>query len=85
MVQKLIPAVAPDMKGPADVAVAEFDYHALDREEQVTRLRLNSTVVGVREIDLKETDGKRVEVDMSSRKIPCKSPPITAFWPATTL
>jgi spermidine dehydrogenase len=58
LVQKLIPGVAPDMKGPEDVAIARFDYGALDQENQVTRLRLNSTVVGVREVE-----GKRVEVD----------------------
>ena len=58
LVQKLIPAVAPDMKGPEEIAVSQFDYSALDREEQPTRLRLNSTVVGVREID-----GGKVEVD----------------------
>jgi spermidine dehydrogenase len=58
LVQKLIPDVAPNMKGPEDVAIARFDYSALDRDNQDTRLRLNSTVVGVREVD-----GKRVEVD----------------------
>jgi spermidine dehydrogenase len=58
LVQKLVPAVAPDMKGPEDVVIARFDYSALDRENQPTRIRLNSTVVGVREID-----GERVEVD----------------------
>jgi spermidine dehydrogenase len=58
LVQKLIPGVAPDMKGPADVAVAHFNYNALDQEGQVTRMRLNSTVVGVHEVD-----GKHVEVD----------------------
>jgi len=49
LVQKLIPSVAPGMKGIEDVAVARFDYGELDREAQATRLRLNSTVVGVRE------------------------------------
>lgn len=58
LVQQLIPAVAPDMKGFEDVAVARFNYAALDTENQPTRLRLNSTVVGVR-----ESDGKQVEVD----------------------
>lgn len=58
IVQKLIPAVAPDMKGTEDVAIAKFNYEALDQQNQSTRLRLNSTVVGVREVD-----GKRVEVD----------------------
>ncbi|MEM8500757.1 MAG: FAD/NAD(P)-binding protein [Pseudomonadota bacterium] len=58
IVQQLIPDVAPGMKGTEDVAIARFDYDALDQEDKCTRLRLNSTVVGVREID-----GKRVEVD----------------------
>ncbi len=58
LVHKLIPGVAPGMKGTEDVAIARFDYGALDRENQVTRLRLNSTVVGVREVD-----GKNVEVE----------------------
>jgi spermidine dehydrogenase len=58
LVQKLIPGVAPHMKGPEDVAIARFDYSALDRVNQDTRVRLNSTVVGVREVDR-----KRVEVD----------------------
>lgn len=49
IVQKLIPSVAPNMQGIADVAVAQFNYGALDRENQSVRLRLNSTVVGVRE------------------------------------
>jgi spermidine dehydrogenase len=58
IVQKLVPAVAPDMQGPEDVAIARFNYDALDRANQPTRIRLNSTVVGAREID-----GKHVEVD----------------------
>jgi spermidine dehydrogenase len=61
LVQKLIPEVAPDMRGVEDVAVAQFNYGALDpkdQENQATRLRLNSTVVGVREVD-----SKHVEVD----------------------
>ncbi|MAD07138.1 MAG: Tat pathway signal protein [Gammaproteobacteria bacterium] len=49
IVQKLIPGVAPNMQGITDVAVAQFNYGALDRENQSVRLRLNSTVVGVRE------------------------------------
>jgi len=39
LVHKLIPAVAPDTQGFDDIATSHFDY----------RLRLNSTVVGVRE------------------------------------
>jgi spermidine dehydrogenase len=58
LVQKLIPAVAPDMRGPQDVAIARFDYSALDLETNATRLRLNSTVVGVR-----DNGSEQVEVD----------------------
>ena len=51
LVQKLIPNVSPGMKGFEDVAVARFNYSELDKEGQTTRIRLNSTVVGVREAD----------------------------------
>ena len=51
LVQKLVPNVSPGMQGFADVAVAQFDYGELDRGNQSTRIRLNSTVVGVREIN----------------------------------
>ena len=49
IVLKLIPSVAPNMQGIDDVVVVQFNYGALDRENQSVRLRLNSTVVGVRE------------------------------------
>ena len=58
LVHKLIPNVAPSMKGLEDVAVAQFNYTALDIEKNTTRLRLNSTVVGVKEIT-----SKYVQVD----------------------
>ena len=58
LVHKLIPAVAPDTRGFEDIATSRFDYGALDLEEQPVRLRLNSTVVGVR-----ETDDETVTVD----------------------
>jgi len=58
LVQKLIPDVSPAMKGFEDVASARFNYTALDRENNLTRLRLNSTVVGV-----KETAVDKVKVD----------------------
>jgi spermidine dehydrogenase len=67
LVQNLIPAVAPDMKGPEDVAVTRFNYDALDREKQNIRLRLNSTVVGVREVE-----GKQVEVDYVTQGKPLR-------------
>ena len=49
LVHKLIPAVAPDTKGFDDIATSHFDYGALDLKRHSVRLRLNSTVVGVRE------------------------------------
>jgi spermidine dehydrogenase len=58
LVHKLIPAVAPDMSGFEDIATSGFNYDALDRRDNVTQLRLNSTVVGVRHVD-----DEKVEVD----------------------
>lgn len=58
LVQKMIPDVAPGLKGTADVVTARFDYRALDQADQSTRIRLNSTAVGVREVD-----GDKVQVD----------------------
>jgi len=58
LVHKLIPAVAPGTQGFGDIAASRFDYGALDRDDQAVRLRLNSTVVGVR-----EAENNRVTVD----------------------
>jgi spermidine dehydrogenase len=58
LVHKLIPDAAPGSTGFADIAATRFDYGALDRVGQPTRLRLDSTVVGAREVE-----GGRVEVD----------------------
>lgn len=58
LVHKLIPAVAPETVGFEDIATSRFDYGALDRNENPTRLRLNSTVVGCRNVG-----GENVEVD----------------------
>jgi len=58
LVQALIPQVAPAMNGISDVAIAQFDYDALDEAKQNTRVRLSSTVVGV-----KETGAQTVQVD----------------------
>jgi len=58
LVHKLIPTVASEMQGVEDVATARFQYDALDRGGQNTRLRLNSTVVGAR-----ENKKQQVEVD----------------------
>jgi len=49
LVHKLIPAVAPDTIGFDDIAASRFDYAALDQKTHSLRLRLNSTVVGLRE------------------------------------
>lgn len=67
LVHKLIPDVAPEMQGPEDVVIARFDYGALDRADHATRLRLNSTAVGVREVG-----GTRVEVDYVEHGKPCR-------------
>jgi spermidine dehydrogenase len=50
LVQALIPQVAPAMDGISDVAIVQFDYDALDEAKQNTRVRLSSTVVGVKEM-----------------------------------
>ena len=50
LVHKLIPAAAPDTIGFDDIAASRFDYGALDQKTHSVRLRLNSTVVGLREI-----------------------------------
>ena len=49
LVQQLIPTVAPEVTGPANIVGARFNYDALDRAGNTTRLRLNSTAVGIRE------------------------------------
>jgi spermidine dehydrogenase len=67
LLHKLIPSVAPNMKGFEDVAVAEFHYSVLDQIDQSTRIRLNSTVVGFREIE-----GDRVEVDYVQQGVPSR-------------
>ncbi len=58
LVHKLIPKVAPGAKGFSDIAASRFDYSALDRSDSAVRLRLNSTVVGVR-----DNGNSRVDVD----------------------
>ena len=51
LVHKLIPQVSPGMQGVSDVAVARFDYAKLDQATNATRIRLNTTVVGVNEVN----------------------------------
>ncbi len=58
LVHKLIPAVAPGTQGFEDIATSHFDYAALDLAQHPVRLRLNSTVVGVR-----ETGNDAVQID----------------------
>jgi spermidine dehydrogenase len=50
IVAKLVPQSAPNATAE-NVAMTQFDYSALDREKANVRLRLNSTVVGVDNID----------------------------------
>ena len=61
LVHKLIPDVAPAMKGFEDVAISKFNYAALDLDDNSTRLRLNSTVVGVQETALNHVKVDYVE------------------------
>ncbi len=50
LVRKLIPGVAPG-NSMEDIVTARFDYSGLDQPENLTRIRLSSTVVGVRHQD----------------------------------
>lgn len=50
LVRELIPGVAPG-SSMEDVVTARFDYSALDQPGNLTRIRLNSTVVGLRHQD----------------------------------
>ena len=63
LVQKLVPNVSPGMEGIEDVAIARFNYSELDCEQQPTRIRLNSTVVGVRETSSEEASKDTVQVE----------------------
>ena len=58
LVKKLIPAVTLGDADFTNISTSHFNYNVLDRNEQSVRLRLNSTVVGVR-----QTEDNRVEVD----------------------
>ncbi|MEX0915215.1 MAG: FAD/NAD(P)-binding protein, partial [Wenzhouxiangellaceae bacterium] len=50
LVRKLVPEVAPG-NSIQDIVTARFDYSVLDQPENLTRIRLSSTVVGVRHQD----------------------------------
>jgi len=50
LVRKLIPEVAPG-SSMEDIVTARFDYSRLDRDENLTRVRLSSTVVGLHHRD----------------------------------
>jgi spermidine dehydrogenase len=50
LVRKLIPGVAPG-SSIEDIVSARFDYSGLDQPENLTRVRLSSTVVGLRHQD----------------------------------
>jgi spermidine dehydrogenase len=66
LVQKMIPQVAPGMKGVEDVTINRFDYGALDLTDQAVRIRLNSTAVGVKEV------GDKVQVDYVQHGKACR-------------
>jgi len=61
MVRKMIPAVAPGSTAE-DVLLATFDYNKLDDAASPVRLRLNSTVTGVRH-DGDPRTAKQVVID----------------------
>jgi spermidine dehydrogenase len=50
LVRRLVPGCAPG-DSMEDIVTARFDYSRLDREENATRIRLNSTVVDLRHRD----------------------------------
>jgi len=58
LVKKLIPAVTVDEANFNNISTSHFDYSVLDQRDHSIRLRLNSTVVGVR-----QNQNNRVEVD----------------------
>jgi spermidine dehydrogenase len=60
LVRQMIPAVAPG-KTMEDVVMARFDYSKLDEASSSVRLRLESTVVGVRH-DGDPKSAKRVQI-----------------------
>ncbi len=51
LVKKLIPAVTTDSVSFNNISTSVFNYEKLDHHEHSVRLRLNSTVVGVKEDD----------------------------------
>ena len=51
LVRRLIPGIAPGST-MEDIVLARFDYTQIDRAEHPVRIRLNSTVVDVRNVDL---------------------------------
>ena len=50
LVRRLIPGIAPGST-MEDIVLARFDYTQIDRAEHPVRIRLNSTVVDVRNVD----------------------------------
>ena len=50
LVRRLIPGIAPGST-MEDIVLARFDYGQIDRAEHPVRIRLNSTVVDVRNVD----------------------------------
>ena len=67
LVQTLIPTVAPEVTGPDSIVGARFNYEALDEAGNDTRLRLNSTAVGIRENQAGEVEIDYVEQGSAKR------------------
>jgi len=66
LVQKLVPSVAPG-SSIDDIVNARFDYSRLDQAENLTRIRLSSTVVGLRHQDGKHDADVEVTYVSSSK------------------
>ncbi len=67
LVRSLIPAAMPG-NSAEDVVTAQANYAVLDSPDSPVRIRLNSTVVGVRNLSKEEALDKRVEVIYATGK-----------------
>jgi spermidine dehydrogenase len=89
MVAKLMPHSAPDVTAD-NVAIARFDYSALDQVGANTRLRLNSTVIGVENTDqgvsvnYASSEGELKQVSTQHSVLACYHSIIPHLCPAMT-
>jgi spermidine dehydrogenase len=61
LVRKLIPGAVPGSNA-TDIVTSRVNYAALDRDDQATRIRLNSTVVKVEQLGNSGAAQKRVDI-----------------------